>query len=156
MSSKAFAYLVAVISALCGNLASFGFIPEGFIQIAGGVCALLVSAGIVSASHSSAETPLNAKAGVAMLLLIFGPVIFLACSQAQIKKAEAVIVTIEQDTKKVVITGCKAQPEIKVAASLIVGLYPVAGGPVVIAEQAADMFCAKALALAAIEKGPPQ
>lgn len=81
---------------------------------------------------------------VSSSLILAVSVIALSCTQAQVRKDEAVLAKIAHDGKTMIITGCKDLPIVETDVNLVAGLVPVSGvaSAVVLSEDVANKVCA--------------
>ena len=75
------------------------------------------------------------------------PYTLLLCVVAGCSLNPQVIAKFDAEAKTLIVTGCKAQPEIRVLVDSVSALYPASGAAVVIADNVAEAFCKKALSL---------
>lgn len=93
---------------------------------------------------------------VSSSLILAVSVIALSCTQAQVRKDEAVLAKVLADGKTVVITGCKDAPIVESDINTVLPLVPLPSGvnsAVVISESTVNAVCAKVLAVNAAVGG---
>lgn len=136
--AKISAYVTAGASGLCSVLHFLGFIPAPEMALAVALCGVLVSAGIIAASHSGPN-------GVACLFLPL--LLFAGCSTAQQSQEKQVLLTVKNDGARIIVDGCKGLPALEVVAGAIVPVYaPGSVATLTLAESDANQFCQRVLA----------